>query len=55
MNGFGRRITVRNKLFGEDKYAYEIGNWKDGEFEGYGKRRYLTSEQEGIFKGKKCV
>ena len=52
MHGFGRRITVRNKLFGEDKYSYEIGNWKEGEFEGYGKRVYLKNEQEGLFKGK---
>ena len=55
MHGFGRRITVRNRLFGNDKYSYEIGNWVHGEFEGYGKRFYMNNTQEGLFEDKKIV
>ena len=64
LNGFGRRITVRNvnrdfegdnDLLKQEPYSYEIGFWKKGVFEGYGQKHYELETKEGIWKGSKLV
>ena len=50
LNGFGRRITVHHSEHGEEEpYYYEIGYWKNGVLEGYGRCSRNKQVTEGIF------